>query len=226
MAGLTVSAKVSAVDRLADQIRDLIRENGLKVGDALPTERDLGHLFQAGRNTVREALQILRAYGMIETRPKVGAVISGGHSAAVRKLFAFQQGISPAAFLDVQGFRHLIEVGVCDQILLRATPADLDRLDAINATLLASTSADAAAQCDYQLHEAIVSLAGNRTAVATYALLQPVIEDILHLGKTDRPAQQEAFQAHAAIIAALRSRDRIAYAYLMGRHLESGLRFI
>ena len=29
-----------------------------------------GELFQAGRNTVREALQVLRAYGIVEMRPK------------------------------------------------------------------------------------------------------------------------------------------------------------
>jgi GntR family transcriptional repressor for pyruvate dehydrogenase complex len=34
------------------------------------------------------------------------------------------------------------------------------------------------------------------------------------------------FEAHAEIIRALRARDRIAYVYLMSRHLEFGIRFV
>ena len=72
----TDGARVSAVDRMVDLIRDLIAERGLQLGDPLPTERELGELYVASRNTVREALQVLRAYGIVETRPKVGAVLS------------------------------------------------------------------------------------------------------------------------------------------------------
>ena len=114
-------AKVSAVDRLVDQIREMVRTRDLVIGDALPTERELGDLFKAGRNTVREALQILKAYGIVEVRPKIGAVLSDRHEDAVRKLFAFQNDISPASFLDVQGYRRIIEVGICDHIILHAT---------------------------------------------------------------------------------------------------------
>ena len=102
-AGAADGEKTSAVDRLVKQLRDMIAERSLGIGDALPTERDLGELFQAGRNTVREALQVLRAYGLIETRPKVGAVISDGHGEAIRRLFAFHNGISPDSFRDLPG---------------------------------------------------------------------------------------------------------------------------
>ena len=129
-------AKVSAVDRLVEQIRDLVRARGLVIGDALPTERELGELFQAGRNTVREALQILKAYGIVEVRPKIGAVLSDRHEDAVRKLFAFQNDVSPASFMDVQGYRRIVEVGIGDHIILHATGDDLDRLEAVNARIL------------------------------------------------------------------------------------------
>ncbi|MGF6254812.1 FadR/GntR family transcriptional regulator [Ensifer sp. LBL] len=218
--------KTSAVDRLVEQIRDMISERGLGVGDALPTERDLGEQFQAGRNTVREALQVLRAYGMVETRPKVGAVISGGHGEAIRRLFAFHNGISPDSFHDLQGFRRIIETGVGEHIILTASDADFDRLDAINARILEAESVEAAAQCDYEFHSAIVELSGNRTTLAAYHMLRSVIEEVMRLGKAERPVHAATFEAHAEIIRALRARDRIAYVYLMSRHLEFGIRFV
>jgi GntR family transcriptional repressor for pyruvate dehydrogenase complex len=147
--------KTSAVDRLVEQIRDMISERGLGVG---------------------EALQVLRAYGMVETRPKVGAVISGGHGEAIRRLFAFHNGISPDSFHDLQGFRRIIETGVGEHIILTASDADFDRLDAINSRILEAESVEAAAQCDYEFHSAIVELSGNRTTLAAYHMLRSVIE--------------------------------------------------
>jgi DNA-binding FadR family transcriptional regulator len=219
-------AKVSAVDRLVEQIRDLVRERALVIGDALPTERDLGELFQAGRNTVREALQILKAYGIVEVRPKIGAVLSDRHEDAVRKLFSFQNDISPASFLDVQGYRRIIETGVGDHLILHASAADLDHLDAVNDRILQNRSVDEAARGDFAFHEALVSLAGNRTLLASYRLLQPVITHIMRVGKAAKPVQIDTHQAHAQIINALRARDRVAYVYLLSRHLEFGLQFV
>ena len=219
-------AKVSAVDRLVDQIRQMVRTRDLVIGDALPTERELGDLFKAGRNTVREALQILKAYGIVEVRPKIGAVLSDRHEDAVRKLFAFQNDISPASFLDVQGYRRIIEVGICDHIILHATTDDLTHLDAVNARILDAHSVDDAAHCDFAFHEALVTLAGNRTLLTNYRLLQPVITQIMRVGKAARPVQIDTHQTHRAIIAALKARDRVAYAYLLSRHLEYGLQFV
>jgi DNA-binding FadR family transcriptional regulator len=219
-------AKVSAVDRLVEQIRDLVRERGLIIGDALPTERELGERFQAGRNTVREALQILKAYGIVEVRPKVGAVLSDRHEDAVRKLFVFQNDISPASFLDVQGYRRIIETGVGDHIILHATPAQLDHLYRLNDRFLEDLNVEEGARCDFAFHEALVSLADNRTLLASYRLLQPVITHIMRIGKAARPAQIDTHKSHSEIIDALRSRDRVAYAYLISRHLEYGLQFV
>ncbi|WP_429819501.1 FadR/GntR family transcriptional regulator [Ensifer sp. B1-9] len=218
--------KTSAVDRLVEQIRDMISERGLGIGDALPTERDLGEQFQAGRNTVREALQVLRAYGLVETRPKVGAVISGGHGEAIRRLFAFHNGISPDSFRDLQGFRRIIETGVGEHIILTAADDDLARLDAINARILEAETVEDAARCDYEFHSAIVELSGNRTTMAAYHMLRSVIEEVMRLGKAERTVHAETFEAHAEIIRALKARDRIAYVYLMSRHLEFGIRFV
>lgn len=218
--------KVSAVDRLVEQIRDFVRERSLGIGDQLPTERELGERFQAGRNTVREALQILKAYGIVEVRPKIGAVLSGQHEDAIRKLFAFQNEISPASFLDVQGFRRIIEVGVADHLILNASAEDLDRLERINAPLLDNPDVDEAARVDFAFHEALVGLAGNKMLSANYRLLEPVILQIMRVGKSKRPAQVDTYRSHTEIIQALRTRDRVAYAYLVSRHLEYGLQFV
>lgn len=218
--------RVSAVDRLVAQIREMLTDRGLRIGDPVPTERELGEMFQASRNTVREALVVLRAYGLIETRPKVGAVVAAGHGEAIRRLFAFHRGISPDSFRDLQGFRRIVELGVGEQVILTATDADLDALDLVNDRLLSVRDVPEAAQADYDFHEAIIALGSNRTTLAAYRMLSPVIVEVMQIGKAARPVQTDTHTAHAEVVAALRARDRIAYAYLMSRHLEFGLRFV
>ena len=219
-------AKPSAVDRLVLQIRDLITARGLQIGDAMPTERELGELFQTARNTVREALVVLRAYGLIETRPKVGAVVAGGHAEAIRRLFSMHNGVSPASFRDLQGFRRIIETGIGDHLILTATDADLDHLAQLNDRLLTTQGVTAIARADYDFHAGLIALSGNRTTLATYHLLGPVIIEVMQIGKAARPVQADTHAAHAEIVQALRARDRIAYAYLVSRHLEAGLQYI
>lgn len=220
------AGRVSAVDRLVDLIRELIAERSLRIGDPLPTERELGETYQASRNTVREALQVLKAYGIIEARPKVGAVISGGHGDAIRKMFSFHGAISPDSFKDVQGFRRIVEIGIADAVMRGATPQDFAALEQKNLSMLEASTIEERARRDYEFHEAIVTLAGNRTMLGVYHMLRPVIEEIMHLGKSSPPAQEQSYEAHLELIDALRRQDRITYAYLMSRHLEYALRFV
>jgi len=102
----------NSVDTLVQQIRALIRERRLGVGDHLPTERELGEQFSASRNTVREALRTPKACGVIDVRPKIGAVIIDRSMDAAFDLFTFGMDVLREMFFDVQGFRRLVEVGI------------------------------------------------------------------------------------------------------------------
>jgi GntR family transcriptional regulator, transcriptional repressor for pyruvate dehydrogenase complex len=217
---------LSAVDTLAGQILDLIRVRGMNVGDVLPTERELCDLFGASRNTVREALRTIKTYGLIEARPRVGAILTDRQGAAIQNFFAAQMDVSRSAFRDIQGFRRIIEVGIGDHLVLHVTDADIEMLETTNAKILESRTAEEAAQHDFDFHSMLIGLAGNRTLAEMYAFLSPVILRIMTIGKEKRPVLGDTRRAHGEIIGALRSRDRLAYAYLMSRHLDFGLQFL
>ncbi len=109
-----VEDKASAVDQVVDAIRRLMRERNLGLGDALPSEIELAAMFNTSRNTVREAIRMLKAYGIVESRQKVGAVITDRRQQALMEQFSFALDISAESFLDIQGFRRLIEVNLSD----------------------------------------------------------------------------------------------------------------
>ncbi|TPL00999.1 MULTISPECIES: FCD domain-containing protein [unclassified Mesorhizobium] len=216
----------SAVDTAAGRILDLIRARQLNVGDVLPTERELSEITGASRNTVREALRTIRTYGLIEPKPRVGAVLANGQSIAIQNFFAAHMDVSRSSFADIQGFRRIIEVGIGDHIVLNATSEQIEALDEINGRIVDSRSIEEAAENDFSFHMALIGLADNRMLTDMYSFLSPVILRIMTIGKEMRPVLADTRAAHGEIIAALRARDRLAYAYLMSRHLDFALRFL
>ena len=215
----------TTVDVLVQRIRALIRERGLGIGDPLPTERELGDHLQASRNTVREALRTLKTYGMIDVRPKVGAVIVDRGVAAAFDLLSANMDVSLETFADVQGFRRIVEVGIADAVM-EVAAADLSRLDELNAAMRAADGMEAAAEADFRFHSALIGLARNRTLDEIYRFLKPAVMRLMLLGKSRRPVIDGTFQEHDGIVQAVRGRDRTAYAYLVSRHLEYGAQFI
>jgi len=218
--------KGSAVDDVVRQIKTLIRERGMVIGDVLPSEAELAVMFDSSRNTVREAFRTLKAYGVAESRQKVGAVLTGQHENAMRNLFSFAMEISVDAFRDIQGYRRLTEMNLYDLLAERATEQMLAEMERINDRIPVAQTSHEASELDFQFHKMLVDAAGNRTLSETYGMLKPVIERLMLSGKSQRFTLQTVAVEHRSILQALRDRDRIGFSYHMDRHLDAGLKFI
>ena len=218
------SAAPSAVDAMVSHIRTLISEGGLKVGDSLPTEKELCERFDAGRNTVREAMRILKAYGIVSVRPKVGATLVDDRMERALDLFSFNTlDISRRTFNDIQGFRKLIEVGTVDTLFDNVKPTDIAALRDTNEQLRRAQTISDASEQDFKFHLRLVSILNNRAVRDVYRIMKPVIIRIMERAKQLRDFNEDTFEQHSAIIDALEVRDRIHYQYALVSHLELGL---
>lgn len=214
----------SAVDLVLAQIRGLIVEGGLKVGDRLPTERELCERFSSSRNTVREAMRMLKAFGVVEVRPKVGATIVDQRMNRAFDLFSFNvTEISRETFDDIQGFREMIETGAASRIFDRIGPGDLDDLRHLNREMVRARSVIEASEQDLRFHTRLLMVLGNRSILDIYQIMTPVILRIMQRGKTRRSIEGETYREHEAILEAIEKRDTLAFQYLMRSHLRSGL---
>ncbi|MCO5090342.1 FadR/GntR family transcriptional regulator [Bosea sp. (in: a-proteobacteria)] len=216
----------SAVDRVLVEIERIIREEGLRVGDGLPTENDIARQLGTSRNTVREAMRTLKAYGIIDARPRLGAVLADNRQMILMKLFAFGLEISEEVFRDIQGFRRLVEQGIVDQIIDRTTIEDIELLNDINDRMAKATDINDAALLDFEFHFQIVSQSGIRTAADIYSVLKPIIVRLLESGKKKREDRRDIAAEHRNIIHALEQRDAIGYIYHVREHLVSGLKYV
>lgn len=65
----------SMVDQMVINIREMINQDQIAVGQKMPSEVSLMRRFGVGRSTVREALRLLQAQGLVEIRPNAGAYL-------------------------------------------------------------------------------------------------------------------------------------------------------
>lgn len=72
--GVTMPAQPK-FERVAQAIRDQIRSGQLKPGDQLPITTELLKIHRVGYGTLRTALVLLEAEGLIEGRPGEGRFV-------------------------------------------------------------------------------------------------------------------------------------------------------
>jgi len=218
--------KQSAVDNAIHQIRSLIRERSLSIGDVLPSENELATMFNTGRNTIREAVRVLKTYGIIESRQKAGIVITDRRRAAMSDLLSISLEISTDTFKDIQGFRRLTEMNLADLLLGKMSEQDLRKMEAANQAMAEASDVAQASEYDFLFHQIMVDAAGNQTLSEIYGMLKPVVRRLMEAGKSQSAAWQKAVLEHGHIVESLRSGERIDFLFHMNRHLASGLQLL
>lgn len=72
-------SKLSVIESSVEKLKKIIGSGEYRVGDKLPTEKELCEKLNVGRSTVREALSMLKAMGLISTCRGKGAFIEKLH---------------------------------------------------------------------------------------------------------------------------------------------------
>ena len=69
------SKRESAVDLVVNSIKQLLMERTLKPGDKLPSELEISEELRVSRGSVREAMKILSAFGLVDIRVGNGTYV-------------------------------------------------------------------------------------------------------------------------------------------------------
>ncbi len=178
--------KARAHELVIEVIEDRILSGALKVGDALPPERELAASLEVSRAGVREAVRVLESQGVLRSQPGAGAAAGTFVAAlpreALTRFLRLHVALSNFTIQDVTEARIVLE---------RASAASAARgLDAaaraeIEAALAAGEAAigvrGAFNEADTRFHLAIADASGSSLSAAlTGAIREAVRVPLLH----------------------------------------------
>lgn len=207
--------------QVVERLQRMITEGELEPGSRLPPQRELAERFDVSRASLREAVLQLEGLGLIRIEPSRGAFVSptADRRPSTVEHWRFSDRYSEA---EVYQLRYALEGFTVRLAARQATAEDVARLRAINASMLdALTSGDlpAATERDFDLHIAIIELAGNRAVREIIQLYKQVILESQRLPLADRDRLLEPVQEHEAVIRALERRDGDVAAVAMRHHI-------
>jgi DNA-binding FadR family transcriptional regulator len=165
--------------QIADELRRLIVSGKLSEGDSLGREPDLVERFGVSRPSLREALRILEAEGLISVvRGVLGGVVvhepDGRTTARTAALVLQARNVSLA---DVHEARTLLEPAavraLASQRSRRAAVAELR--ERIEEQVKAIADPEAFGAANARFHERLVALAGNQTLGILAEMLNEIV---------------------------------------------------
>jgi GntR family transcriptional repressor for pyruvate dehydrogenase complex len=206
--------------QIADELRWLIVSGRLSEGDSLGHEPELVERFGVSRPSLREALRILEAEGLISVvRGTLGGVVvhqpDERMTARTAALVLQARNVSVA---DVYEARTLIEPAavriVASLRSRRAAVAELRQLIAEELRLIADSEAFAPANARF--HERLLGLAGNRTLAVVAEILTEIVEQAVKAFSKTGSARDAATRRRS-----VRSQERLVSLIEAGKAAEA-----
>jgi GntR family transcriptional repressor for pyruvate dehydrogenase complex len=207
-----------SVDDLATHLSQAIAEGRYPVGALLPGERPLCVELGVGRPLLREAIRLLAARGLVESRHGQGTRVIADRPRPVHGALANAvagHGNGEAHLLEL---RLAIECALAEAAARRRNEADLADLEDIFRTAEHTTDPDQLAELDVRFHARLAQAARN-------PLFDLVLAPLADLLRQDRPlglaimGADTAHADHRALLKAVRGADPAAAARAMRRHL-------
>ena len=212
-------------DVIIAQLRKLIASGQLKPGDTLPSERKLAACFGIGRGYVRQAIQKLELYGIVETYPQSGSRISSLGIKAMEGLFTNILKLDNDDFQSLMETRVVLELEAARLVCRRAADQELEQLRQCHCEFQDKV---ACGQCgleeDMVFHLKIAELCRNSVLKSLITLITPdVLRKSIQADSCKDDRFRAAFQEHSAILSAILARDEHAVCEAMKTHLNNTL---
>jgi len=211
--------KVSAYESIVDQIERAVETGELKAGDRLPGERQLMADFSVSRATVREAMRVLQATGIVESRPgdPRGPLITAYSPKMLEKSMSRLASMESISRVELLQFRLLLEGHACLLAAEHRTDEDLERMDdALRGLEEVALSGEGRFGIQVNaFHAAIRHAAGNQLIEVCGNVVGGIMSDLAErrlLTETDRRARtaQSIHDARVLVEAIRQGRARDA----------------
>ncbi len=225
-----IRARRSRPVRVAEEIKDWVVERGLQPGDRLPGEAELIARFGMSKGTIREAMRLLQAQGLIETKTGpgggsfVGEVSRERAAALLANYFYFRD----VTIDDIYQVRIALEPDLAAAVAGRLSDAQLAELESIMESYAhPATDADEERRqhvASLKFHARLSDFGGNALLGFFIGFMAQILTDLTVYKRLYTTPNHDLWrkgrQHQIGLIHALRCGDADAARDIMRSHME------
>jgi DNA-binding FadR family transcriptional regulator len=208
----------SLVERVCQQLAELIRGDSSEEERWLPGERSLAEKLGVSRTVVREATKRLEQQGMLEIQHGTGIKIVDRLHRPLNDSLTLLIPDMADRLQQLNDARLSIEPDAAAYAAQRATKEQLKTMRRIQKQLENAAEGPAAIEADIAAHHAIADASGN----LIYRLILDSLADLgvsSRLRTIGRIGKRAAIEQHEAILVAIENRDPEAAREAMRSHI-------
>lgn len=193
---------------VVDYIKEEIKQDRLRIGNKLPTERELSAKLNLGRNSIREALRTLSSLGVIDSRQGSGNYLTGDISKFFTDSFDILTLINKTNPTEINQMRRALEVEALRQLIQLVTEEQVQLLQEIADRIDTMEQVERSEE-DLHFHQKIVEFCGNTLMLMTSTALSAVFLSNVdrNLRSLDEEGLLETHRCHHQLVDALREKD-------------------
>lgn len=183
----------------------------LHPGDVLPREELLAEQMEVSRTALREALKVLSAKGLVESRPKVGTRVRDSrfwHQLDADVLAWRCASMPTDDFVEkLTEMREIVEPAAAAAAAKRCSAAQLERLDAACNAMAAARSLEEWTEADLAFHEAVLEATNNELMVSLFSVVESSLDTFLVLSARTAKSFSYSLPLHQKVLEAIRRRQ-------------------
>lgn len=226
MEGINRIEKRKISEEVVNEIKRLIQDGVFTSNTKLPPEKELAEMFGVGRSSIREALSMLAAADIVETRQGEGSFVRKIDLTDYIHPLVLSMVAEKKQTLHLLETRRIVELGTVELAAIRANQSDFNEmkealLDMEQQLKLGRTGM----QADFAFHRAIAAASKNPVLIQVMENLSQLMKHSLEYTlrqNTGKYAERRklVLQEHQDIFANLEKRDPKGAVSAMQIHLE------
>jgi DNA-binding FadR family transcriptional regulator len=210
----------TAVETVVDTIRQLLIERKLRPGDLLPSENEIASSLAISRGSIREAMKILSAFGIVDIKRGDGTYVATSANKRIFDPVLFSLLVTESDLHELAELRLLVEEGVLGLVVEHGTDEDFaallaicDVMEAVSAEPKNEAAASARLlKLDSEFHNRLGEATRNKLVANVYSFVIELLSPTMKAG--------QGLGMHRRIVEALRCRDLGDALKALGEHDE------
>ena len=220
---VTGQHKKSLSRQVMEAIEKMIREREMGPGDVLPTETQIAEELEVSKSSVREAIKMLEAVGVVEIRRGLCTVISENPEQGYLNVMLSHLYLTSGGGEELQTFRQTVETAYTELAIDQGTEEDVRQIVQALETFRDNLQSGALSpEDDLAFHAQILKATHNSFMISLGSALNELFRE--SIGVSIRCSPQTALADHEKICDAILRRDKSAARKAIGGSAEQWAR--